>query len=305
MEKRMTAAVGVGAAAVLAATLASAQQRVAFEPGPGLPPPGGHAMAIHAPLEGFEAKLVKGAPYSADSVSETVQTLADGTKITASTRGTVARDSEGRTRREQTLGSIGPLFPDGKAPRHAFINDPVAGVHYVLELDEKVARKLPVPMLAHGGGPAGAPHHVVRFEKRVVIAGGDKPALDHDVVFRTAGPPPDGGSDGDARTEPLGQQTIEGVAAEGTRAVVTIPAGRIGNDRPIEIVSERWYAPQLQAVVLSRHSDPRFGETTYRLTNISRDEPDAAAFTVPADFTVKEGPGGDFVKVIRERKPKD
>ena len=66
-------------------------------------------------------------------------------------------------------------------------------------------------------------------------------------------------------------------------------------------MSERWYSPQLQAVVLSRHSDPRFGETTYRLTNIVRAEPEAAAFAVPADFTVKDAPDGELVKILREQ----
>jgi hypothetical protein len=300
MQKRaVTVAVGLGVAALAAAAMAQ-EQHVRVAMGPEGLGGHGHAMAIHAPLEGFEAKLVKGAPYSADSVTERVQTLADGTRITATSKGSVLRDSEGRTRREQTLGAIGPMFAEGKAPRHAFINDPVAGVHYVLELDEKIARKMPSPMGHEMPGPG---RHVVRFEKRVVLADKDKPTVDQDVVFRTADPTEEKG--GDARSESLGQQTIEGVTAEGTRSVVTIPAGRIGNDRPIEIVSERWYAPQLQVVVTSRHSDPRFGETTYRLTNIGRDEPDAAAFAVPPDFTVKEGPGGEFVKIIRDRKPKD
>jgi hypothetical protein len=299
MQKRaVTVAVGIGLAAAAAAAVAQ-EPRMRIALGPGAPDGmGGHAMAIHAPLDGFESKLVKGAPYSADSVTEMVQTLADGTRITATSKGSVLRDSEGRTRREQTLGALGPMFAGGKPPRHAFINDPVAGVHYVLELDEKVARKMP-------SAPPEMPapgRHVVRFEKRVVVGDKDRPGLDEDVMFRTEEPADE---KGDARTESLGQQTIEGVTAEGTRSVVTIPAGSIGNDRPIQIVSERWYAPQLQVVVMSRSSDPRFGETTYRLTNLSRDEPDASAFAVPSDFTVKEGPSGDFVRIIRDRKPKD
>ena len=68
----------------------------------------------------------------------------------------------------------------------------------------------------------------------------------------------------EARTESLGKQNIEGVEAEGTRSTVTIPAGEIGNERAIEIVFERWYSPELQMVVMTRHYDPRFGETTYR-----------------------------------------
>ena len=91
--------------------------------------------------------------------------------------------------------------------------------------------------------------------------------------------------------EQLGKQNIEGVEAEGTRTTVTIAAGEIGNERPIEIVSERWYSPELQLVVMTRHSDPRTGETTYKLTNINRSEPAKSLFEVPSDYTVKEGPG--------------
>jgi hypothetical protein len=88
--------------------------------------------------------------------------------------------------------------------------------------------------------------------------------------------------------ESLGTQTIEGVAAEGTRVTFTIPAGKIGNERPLITVSERWYSAELQTVVLSKISDPRMGETTYRLTNIVRSEPDPALFQVPADYKVEE-----------------
>ena len=99
------------------------------------------------------------------------------------------------------------------------------------------------------------------------------------------------GSNANEVKEQLGKQNIEGVEAEGTRTTVTIPAGEIGNERPIEIVSERWYSPELQLVVMTRHSDPRFGETTYKLTNINRTEPAKSLFEVPSDYTIKEGPG--------------
>ncbi|MDT5293477.1 MAG: hypothetical protein QOJ76_357, partial [Acidobacteriota bacterium] len=81
-------------------------------------------------------------------------------------------------------------------------------------------------------------------------------------------------------------------------------AGELGNEQPINIVNERWYSPELQVVVLTRHSDPRFGETTYRLTNITRAEPAASLFQVPSDYTVKErgGPGG-APGVRRMRRP--
>ena len=92
----------------------------------------------------------------------------------------------------------------------------------------------------------------------------------------------------DVKTESLGTQTIEGVQAEGTRTVVTTPAGQIGNEKDLQTVSERWYSPDLQTVVLRKSSDPRFGDTVYRLVNIQRSEPPASLFEVPADFTVRD-----------------
>jgi hypothetical protein len=91
------------------------------------------------------------------------------------------------------------------------------------------------------------------------------------------------------KKESLGTQTIEGVNAEGTRATLTIPAGEVGNTLPIEVVDETWYSPELQIPVLTKHRDPRSAETTYRLTNINRGEPDRSLFEVPADYTVAEG----------------
>jgi hypothetical protein len=92
--------------------------------------------------------------------------------------------------------------------------------------------------------------------------------------------------------EQLGKQSFDGVEAEGTRTTITIPAGQIGNEREIQIVSERWYSAELQMVIMTRDSDPRNGETTYRLTNINRGDPDKTLFEVPAGFTIKEGLGG-------------
>jgi len=59
----------------------------------------------------------------------------------------------------------------------------------------------------------------------------------------------------------------------GTRRVETIAAGQIGNDRPIEVVDERWESPALKLLVLSQHHDPRTGDIEFRQTNMSRTEP--------------------------------
>jgi hypothetical protein len=111
-----------------------------------------------------------------------------------------------------------------------------------------------------------------------------------------------GARENNAKKASLGKQLIEGVEAEGTRTTITIPAGEIGNERAIEIVSERWYSSELQTVVMTRHSDPRFGETTYKLTNISRTEPDHSLFELPSGYTLKEEA---LPQKMRMRKPAD
>ena len=87
--------------------------------------------------------------------------------------------------------------------------------------------------------------------------------------------------------EELGEQVLEGLLVKGTRMTDTIPAGTIGNDRPIEIVTERWYSEDIDAMVLQRYSDPRFGETTYRLVNVVRGEPSPDLFQVPQGYEIK------------------
>jgi hypothetical protein len=106
----------------------------------------------------------------------------------------------------------------------------------------------------------------------------------------------------DAKTESLGKQTIEGVEAEGTRSTLTIPVGTIGNELPIASTTERWYSSELQTVVMSKRSDPRFGDTVYRLTNIQRSEQPSALFDVPSDYTIKDDAGMMNEKLLHERK---
>jgi hypothetical protein len=227
-------------------------------------------------LLGFEGlhggKVVKGAPFSATASSESTQTLQDGTSIHRTTSSTLYRDSQGRIRREVTLSGFGPLQASGKPRTMITIGDPVAGAHYMLDPEQKVAHK----MTPHRGGKGGpSDEKAEAFEQR----------MQNRMAKREA--------DGTVKKESLGTQAINGVNAEGTRITHTIPAGQIGNDKPIQIVFERWYSPDLQIVVKSTRSDPRFGTTTYALTSVQRTEPSAALFTVPSDYTVKEGgPGG-------------
>lgn len=241
--------------------------------GPGGPPID-HVMVLGAE-EGFELNTVKGAPYQADAVTEVVQTLADGNRISRRTTASVARDSEGRVRRESRLAGLGPL-PAGEGPQLVFVHDPVARTGFVLHADEKVARRLAHPPDgAHAAGaPEPGPGRGMRMRR-------------HEKPF------PEG------KSQDLGTQTIEGVEAQGSRMTHTIPAGEIGNEKPLQIVRERWYSPELQTVVMSRSSDPRIGETTYRLTNIQRGEPDHSLFEIPEGYQVVEGGPHTFQKRLR------
>ena len=354
----------------------------------------------------FDSKIVRGAPYSAEAITESVQMLADGNRITRTSKASLYRDSEGRTRRDQTLNHIGPWATADEPAQTVFINDPVAGAHYVLNPRNRTAQKMsnvfhfkrtlpdgehtpdgaaarteffmrseggatgsavvvtsgnapkpinagaaglsgkaikkvqptypPVAKAAGAQGPvsvqivvnetgevesakATAGHPLLqnaavtaarewRFSptklsgNAVKVAGTisfvftlpkeDEPQTGA-VMMRTRAPgglAPEGEHRVKPVTESLGKQSIEGVEAEGTRTTVTFAPGAIGNERPINIVSERWYSPELQTVVMTKHSDPRFGETTYRLTNINRGEPSRTLFEVPSDYTLKTQP---------------
>jgi hypothetical protein len=275
------------------ALLALAATALAQPPGRGgrFGPPGAQGAATDARLIGAVAgnprSVVKSAPYSADVLTESTQILPDGNRIRQTVTQKVYRDGEGRVRNEQSLAGLGALAPNSGSTQVVYINDPVAGVNYALDVKKKAATKSTLR-----GGPiqAGGPQAMGRGQAMGAAPfpqggtpmgrgrGGPRP----DDAFRR----PQAGQT--VKTESLGRQTVEGVPADGTRTTFTIAAGQIGNDQPLQIVSESWFSPDLQVVVLSRHSDPRAGETVVRLTNINRGAPAASLFQPPQDFTVQE-----------------
>ena len=280
--------------------------------------------------------VVKGEPYSAEAVSESVQILADGNKISRSNTTRMFRDSEGRTRREGNSSNGGSGFsttvttaPIATASGSDFftfsgfglqetisIFDPVSNVRYTLNPTAKTARR----SKAHFGmvdgaffGTAQTITPAVKAQIETFSANAAKAhgvtangAKDSHVVVLPGLSAVSIGGNGTSRagkTESLGTRDIEGVQAEGTRSITTIPAGAIGNERPIEIIYERWYSKELQLMVYSKHTDPRFGEQTYRLTNISRNEPDRSLFMPPADYKiVSESSLNYFTTKPREEK---
>lgn len=92
--------------------------------------------------------------------------------------------------------------------------------------------------------------------------------------------------------ENLGTKNVNGVMARGERWTSVIPAAEIGANRDIRVVTERWYSDDLQLLIKSTNTDPRFGDTTYQLTGISQGEQSPSLFQVPADYTEAAGAGG-------------
>ena len=285
-------------------------------------------------------KVVKGAPYSAEIVTERNQSLADGNAITHESRSRVYRDAEGRTRQETMRGD---------KLRSVYISDPVAGMSYTLLPGAKIA--FASPRHEHTPHPPRPPRverdkmsgdtTIVSGERRIVvkrIEGDDGMPGSEEVrvqVYRLS----DDGRDASAgtRTPPaatptppipplppppsadmtppipplppmpgvhtmrfestadlgkgtaanLGTKSFDGVSAEGKSTTWTIPAGKIGNRKAIQIVSESWYSPDLQVTVYSRYSDPRTGESIYRLANVKRAEPSPDLFKVPDDYKTR------------------
>jgi len=306
-------------------------------------------------------QAVKGQPFSADTVSESVQTLSDGNRIVQNSTGKIYRNSDGRVRREMTGGNGGNAAFGGNTFFFNYgpgvsIAEPAGRTRFLLNEQEKTARAVTVvpegevkirtrsgdgqgvgsatgvttlrtltrdeaplteeqrkaveTLKGHKEGDPLTPEQqkameLLKLHSITLARTGSALAATMAPMARgfatTAGENWFVGGPGDnkweTKTEDLGTQNIEGVTCEGTRHITTIPAGAIGNERPIEITYERWYSKDLGMVVSSKHSDPRFGDQTYTLKNIVRAEPDPSLFTVPKEFKFTTEPGAATYRV--------
>lgn len=247
--------------------------------------PRGGMISMHLESN-MDAPPVKGVPFCATVTTEHTQSFADGNRIHTTDNSTLCRDSEGRTRRDAGLNLLGAA-PEKAPARLVTIVDPVAGVRYILDPNNKIAHK----MTLQGPGSAGLPD-LPKGEHMMILrssGGGEAGSFaTGDVFYKKAGPDHEAAP----ATENLGDQTINGIHATGTRMTHTIPAGKMGNDKPIVVTSERWFSPDLKATVMTKHSDPWAGELKTEFSSVNNSEPDPSLFTVPSDYKVVDDKAG-------------
>jgi hypothetical protein len=238
--------------------------------------------------------VVRNAPYTAQVVTERTQALADGNQIAIRRTTMTYRDGAGRTRQEirDADGEVATVT----------INDPVAGATLILHPRDRSAVRIAhtrkdggediIVKRVEGAGDAERQRDV-RIQVPRALGGSDT-AL-RDAQMQVA--PLMNGAFADLKwaskavTKDLGTRDVGGIKAEGKLRSYEIPAGALGNRNPIVVSDETWTAPDLQVTVYTKHSDPRSGDVVFRLENVRRDEPAAALFTVPADYTVRDRKG--------------
>jgi hypothetical protein len=176
------------------------------------------------------------------------------------------------------------------------IVDPVSGVSYSLDSATRTAWKTPAETSEAIMKKAEAIRKQEELRER---SGGREPSseeidarkkleAERAAAAVTAGRVLTGVGVEDHEQGPLEHKTMDGIPVVGRRSTTTIKAGAIGNDLPIKITSEEWTSTDLSILVMTRRNDPRSGESSYRLLNIVRAEPDSSLFQVPADYTVRD-----------------
>ena len=234
------------------------------------------AKAFIVSSERLSEATITGAPYLAEETTTTTQTLFDGNRIVNGSTTKVFRDQQGRTRVESSLSNIGS---HGTGALSITISDPVSSVSYTIDPDSKTAYKF-----------SRMNSVSIRDAETLLKMKGAMEELAAKV--KSISIASSAGSAGPARStrhEDLGTSNMAGVPVKGTRSTQVIPAGTMGNDRDINIVDERWYSPDLKMNIMTKHSDPRSGETVFQVTNLTRANPDPSLFQVPADYQIKEG----------------
>ena len=283
------------------------------------PPPISISSGLIGVSNPLGAQPVKGKPLFVEYITEHRQSFTDGNHIARATHSRLYRDGRGRIRRESELSV--PGLPAGAAPASfVTVANHQTGYGFVLNPQEMVAHRYelnrpapsyvarlsahsgPNPLMSGGDNPPPPDSHwnLHNFIRRMRLAenasiGGNAHGPASGFVGDDAGiasaptiriEQPLLAAPNPVRTENLGEQVMLGYRVKGTRVITTLPAGQIGNDRPIDIVSEQWFSSELERVMRSLHRDPWAGEFTTTVTHLDRGEPSEELFEVPPDYKV-------------------
>jgi len=255
--------------------------------------------------------VVPGAPFSADLITSYDRAADNGGHIRRETQGKIFRDGQGRTRTETEV--LAPP-PSTEKWRRITINDPVRQQVIYLNPNTRTAT---IYHFGEGMGPTATvptpsgdlgSQQTSKTEKKSVVTANKGSSIHFGGPVAPAPPVATGAVNGrttirpagtvstsshmalvhttptDTRIEPLGAKQIAGVTANGTRTTRTVSGG----DKPIVIVSETWFSPELNTNVLTSTDDGEAGHSVMKLVNITLAEPDAQLFQIPPGYTVKE-----------------
>lgn len=267
--RKGTVRVGVGAMAVAAVALVVGAQG---------PPPGG-PFGDHGPgpgrmlegmfefgglMGGFGGKTVTGKPFQATFTVTRTETL-PGNSITNTTTGTVARSGDGSTFRDAKFSAIGPWASSGKAHEYAYIRNMTMGTQYIVNVARGTFSAFPI---REHQPPQGWENR-----RNSQSSGNETVADNPNATYK----------------DPVTNAVYSNV--DDRKITRTIPAGEIGNLNPIVTTTERWYSNDLDVLLMETRSDPRFGTSTYQLSNIGL-SPSASLFAPDPSF--KEVQRGRF-----------
>ena len=219
------------------------------------------AITVHVMQPDGQTGPILHKPFSAVEIRHSQQVLSDGAHVDHSDTSRFYRDAQGRMRVEGEKVIV--LF------------DPTVDATYTLHLKDKT-----YDQFSAGGGKNSTT--VAAYGNSHWI---DTPGVTGPVEKVKWGQIPYHSEPvTHVETEQLGEKFMDGLACKGTRVTLTIPAHAVGNDRDIRVVNERWYSDDLMVLVKSTNDDPRFGISTYELTNIQRATPESSLFKLPDDF---------------------
>jgi hypothetical protein len=86
------------------------------------------------------------------------------------------------------------------------------------------------------------------------------------------------------KLEDLGTRSIDGVSVHGVREIQNLPAawGQAGSE--VVLTDEYWYSADLHMNIVVKHDDPRTGNVTMTLIQVTRGDPDPALFRIPDEY---------------------